>query len=245
MSRFFGLIMFALMLVGLTTQVQARQRVAAVDPGRLLHISGPITDRSMQPVQSALVRMAGESKEPITIVLDSPGGSVIAGTSFLNQMYLAQSQGITINCYVLDMAASMAFQILTQCDSRKALHTSYLLWHGVRVGVMMAIITEEAARSLLIDLRRFNVMIYDQLNAALPMKRSEIRKHFLAETLWPGKQLAAAAPGFLVTERAFPEIAKHIDSAVRTQSAGLFGVMDIVYIWDRFLPKPQTGVTSK
>ncbi len=209
-----------------------------VEADRIVHIRGVITSRSLAPIMAKVQEWSQDSTgRDVTVVISSPGGEVTSGTALINQMKQAQSVGVQFHCYVLDMAASMAFQILTHCDSRYSLDTSYLLWHGVRVGIM-GIVTEEAARSIMVDLRRFNDTITSQLTDTMALSSKEIRKHFLAETLWSGKQLAAADSRFITARRSFPEIQKNLGSAVQSsRGGGMFDVGDFIYIWSRYLPK--------
>jgi hypothetical protein len=100
-----------------------------------------------------------------------------------------------------NLAASMAFQILTQCTTRQANTTSFLLWHGVRVQTDKPI-TKEVAKLLQEDLERFDSLGLYQLNSSIgsgenAVSQKFIRKHFLEETLWAGFSLHAAAPSFL------------------------------------------------
>ena len=237
MSKFV-LAMLLVLSYSFTAEARPNKGMPAVHEDRILYISGVITSSTLAPVQKALENWSTSGdRRDITLVISSPGGEVTSGTRFINQMKQAQSVGIEFNCYVLDMAASMAFQILTHCDTRHSMDTSYLLWHGVRVGLMFAIVTQEVAQAMYLDLRRFNDTITAQLRSALSLPDRDIRKHFLAETLWSGKQLADADPGFITARRAYPEIHKKLGSAVKSATrGGMFGPGDYIYIWRRYMP---------
>jgi ATP-dependent protease ClpP protease subunit len=203
---------------------------AGLRADRTLFISTVITGVTLKPLaekMDAFIITADKETSPITIILSSPGGEVTSGMSFLNKMLLLRSQQITINCYVLDMAASMAFQILTQCSNRYALNSSFLLWHGVRVGTNQPI-TEELAGALHEDLSHFNKLILSQLDGSLSLPPDTVRHHFLRETLWSGSELSALSSSFIEAKDSLPEIAEVLRSNQVTRSASpSFGFFDI------------------
>jgi ATP-dependent protease ClpP protease subunit len=230
------LLLIAATLLGLSAQ-------ADIDPKRLLYIDQPITRGTLQPVHTAFEKFIATSKEPITLVLSSPGGSVVAGMSFINMMASAKAMGISINCYVLDMAASMAFQILTQCNERHALATSYLLWHGVRTGYDGPITTAVAA-SLAEDLAMMDEIVMDQLTSTLRLSQEQIKYHFDRETLWAAKQLADRDSRFIKIHQHYAQLIPLLPQSIRSAQpfSFLFGMDGIVYIWERFLPTVSEGV---
>jgi len=204
---------------------------------RLLYINGVITSRSLSPVSAALDEVIqSDDTSPVRIVLNSPGGAVIPGMMFISKMRAVRDLGIRIECYVLDVAASMAFQILTECDSRSALNTSFLLWHPVRVGVM-GVVTASTAAELQEDLSAMDKFIMRQLDTKLSMPDEEIRRHFHRETLWIGAQLAEQDPRFLSTRNSFPLLVRELATATTTEQAGFFDLIrehkdDLIYIWN-------------
>ena len=202
---------------------------------RFLYLDGVVTGGTIAPLQAALTRVIeSESREPVTLLINSPGGSVIAGMSFINRMQTVLALDIEINCYVLDMAASMAFQILTQCTNRYALPGSFLLWHGVRMGTS-APITTQMARMIAEDLQRMDDLVMQQLTTALHLEPSVISYHFDRETLWTGMGLQVADPGFLELRDAYPELLSQLDLATRTAPMSFFRDVDgIQYIWSEY-----------
>lgn len=226
-------------LVSLPTQAAGNP-----DPSRkemtpqLLYLDGPITGRSIAPLSEYLDKQIRSKSVPsqIDMLISSPGGSVIAGFMFLNRMNTLQARGTKFNCYVLDMAASMAFQILTQCDSRVSLPTSFLLWHGVRVG--SADVTAKQAISLAQDLKRMDELILLQLEQSLDLSadpssnRRKILFHFDRETLWTGLSLHASDPSFLDLGT-FEDVLSRQDKAIHSAPMSLFDLFgSYVYKWD-------------
>lgn len=183
-----------------------------IDPARGLYLDGPITRGTIAPLKAGLDAMIADEKStaPITIVMDSPGGEVVSGMAFISSMRAARARGLKINCYVTGLSASMAFLILTECDSRSALETSFLLWHGVRIGNVGQPVTAKLAAQLAEDLAQMDELAMDMLVTSLHRDLSLplIQHHFDVETLWSGLVLQRTAPHFMSVSRAFPDIVK-------------------------------------
>lgn len=93
-------------------------------------VSGEINDENLVAPSRALRKSA----EEITLWIDSPGGSVDSGFTFIDTMRAAQRRGVRITCVVDGMAASMAGVILEACDVRLMTRQSSLLFHTVSIG---------------------------------------------------------------------------------------------------------------
>lgn len=209
--------------------------VARAEEKPLLFIDAPISGESVRPIRDALqARILSPDTDDIDLMIDSPGGEVIAGQEIVNLIGIARDKGHNVNCYVLNVAASMAFQILTACSDRYTLPGSFLLWHGVRVQVRQPL-TAELAQSVAEDLARMNELTMSQLKATIDMSPEDLKKHFVAETLWSGYTLHVADPKFIGIKTGYYDLAKRIPTAVRTAQVGLFGLLgNITYIyrWD-------------
>lgn len=232
-----------------TTGQGSRGKVVTEEPStqnnRFLYLRGPITSATIAPLQAALemaISTSNSSTDDIDMVINSPGGSVVAGMAFINRMQALRGLGVDINCYVLDVAASMAFQILTQCTNRYALPTSFLLWHGVRMGTNQPI-TTSGARAIAEDLQRMDDLVLFQLEEALELDADTIRYHFDRETLWSGLGLHSADPSFILLESAYPELMAKLGSAITTAELPMFffgggqvpsGDTGIQYIWSEY-----------
>ena len=217
-------------------------------PERTLYIEGAISFDTLSPLfdkVEALTKEAvtNKNKDTINIIISSPGGEVISGNMFINRLIALKGLGVDVDCYVQDMAASMAFQLLTQCSNRYALDTSYLLWHGVRTQ-MRGPITSLVAASLLEDLEMMDEAVMIQLEGALALKPNELTRHFERETLWTGQQLRAVAPGFMSVSSDYPEVTRALTSKKVTRSSAVpsffgsdAGIVDrpaFYLIWDRY-----------
>lgn len=228
--------MFSRLLVLIAMLFSCNSYAEPAANNRFLYLEGVITSNTLEPLTEALEKViAGKGRAPVTIVINSPGGGVVAGMRFVNRMQTVRALDIDINCYVLDVAASMAFQILTQCTNRYALPNSFLLWHGVRMGTNEPI-TVARARSIAEDLQRMDDSVMRQLTSTLAIPEAEIVRHFNNETLWSGLGLAEADPNFLTLLDGYPQLLRKLNSAVQMGSGGFFFQIDqMIHIWPGYL----------
>jgi ATP-dependent Clp protease protease subunit len=96
----------------------------------VLYISGEITEELADEVNRALLILSSESRDPITVIINSPGGSTNAGLSIIDMMQLT---GCRIRCVCTCLAASMAAVIFSQGDERIMLRHSRLMLHETKV----------------------------------------------------------------------------------------------------------------
>lgn len=102
-------------LTGPTIEVESAQGVREVSldtrhlMNRRIFIHGEITDVSANEFLSQMLYLEQEADEPITIYINSPGGSVNAGLVIYDCI---QSSNLEINIICAGMAASMAAIIL-------------------------------------------------------------------------------------------------------------------------------------
>lgn len=159
---------------------------AKLKPKNNVVIYGPI-DRAILDKADNLLSKAEEHGD-VSVLINSPGGGVMAGYQFIQAIKIAQERGSTVSCYVSGMAASMAFQILAHCDKRYALRYSLLLWHPVRVGGLM-VLTPDRAEHLASTLRSVERQLRDELLSAMPISPGEFDFHYRGETMWTAQQL--------------------------------------------------------
>lgn len=188
----------------------------------LLVIDGVITESSVAPISAELERRIEKNDHSIVdILINSPGGSVLAGQSLINQIVAAKDKKFRVNCYTSDMAASMAFYIFTQCSARYALPGSFLLWHGARVETS-GIFTEKSAKELSESLGQLDLVMISQLFSTLHMKADVIMENFHKETLWSGLSLQKTDPKFLTLKSSYPALTERLSKAIRSDHS-LFG----------------------
>lgn len=182
--------------------------IASSTPNNTLIIDMPIMPSTMGPVIRWLQwnLIAKKLPKAVTIIINSPGGSVGTGNSFVNLMLVAKAQGTVFTCIVPEIAASMAFHILTQCDKRIALDSAGLLWHRARAVLGDTPITALMADNLAKELYDIDAIIMKALlNTLTPdLTPKAIAWHFEAETFHSGAGLAQRAPHFISSKLTIP-----------------------------------------
>lgn len=221
-------------MLSLACTASASSKRMFLEPSRTIVIAGPITDRLYEPVMKALGDVS-KDHDIVDIIISSPGGSVVVGSLWIDYMHQLQANGIRFRCFVRDIAASMAFQLLLHCDERYATPHSFLLWHPVRI-FMQGALTSEASAILATQLKAADDVALHDLRAYLKMQDEVLLYHFRNETLHQALGLMKLAPDFFdgVTnnvENLRPEKAA-LDT---TGLGGFFGVNQIIYIHERFI----------
>ena len=178
-------------------KVSPFQSKVRVDVSRLLIVDNVIRGTDSREHAGLIRKYTKQSKKPIYMYLDSPGGSVVAGLFMIHEMEKAKAQGVKFICVVDKMAASMAFQYLAHCDTRLAHRTSSMLWHPVRVNVRQASITPTVAKTLYLDLKYTESAMLPKLIKELRLPKRVFFHHYNVETLHFGSQLAQLSPRFL------------------------------------------------
>lgn len=149
-------------------------------------------------VASKIDTMSRQNREPINIVINSPGGSVFAGLQLVEAIHIAQARGVPVHCAVTTLAASMAFIILGECNQRFVFANSLLLFHPASVGIMFGNIKAEDAEMIAENLNSVNQDMSQLMKTAMGVDDifAELwyRKHFHAETLWTASRLTKEVP---------------------------------------------------
>lgn len=84
---------------------------------RVIIFDQEVTTESANCLQNQLQYLAMQGNEKITIYIDSPGGSVVAGLAVLDTMMIIEKREIVIETICRGMAASMA-SLLLMCGSK-------------------------------------------------------------------------------------------------------------------------------
>ena len=108
-TRYIVLIIAAVLgfFAGTLIATSARADIPPPDFNRAIYISGPITSDGMGSVGKAMLGYGKSGNAPISIILNSPGGEVYAGLHFIDMMHSLQAKGITIRCYVQQVAPGL------------------------------------------------------------------------------------------------------------------------------------------
>jgi ATP-dependent protease ClpP protease subunit len=145
-------------------------------------------------------RLSAKSKDPIYVVINSPGGSVFAGYQLTQALDIARARDVPVICAVGTMAASMAFQLLPHCTERYAMPNSLLLFHPSRVFVMQAVITADMAEILAREMRKIDRRGLDEISVMIAGRRFDalsengkkwFKLHFDQETMWIASDLVS------------------------------------------------------
>ena len=172
------------------------------DAPTTLEINGPIDFQMVIPLVDNIVTQAKEDVE-ITILINSPGGEVNAGMYLLNAMKLSQARGTKIRCITTGLAASMALQIFSQCDTRYALPNSFMLYHPVRISIgggMFAPpvdITPVLAKQIADELNRLELFLVTDLRSSMKVDDETFNRNYHSETLLLAREINADSPGWL------------------------------------------------
>ena len=166
-----------------------------VDPNRTVYINGPIDSGTIYQ-GNKLLNLAKKNKSPVYMVINSPGGGVLAGMQVITMMRILKSRGVEIHCVAPMMAASMAFQFFTECTHRYAFEYSMLLFHPIRVNIRGVLTPNEAFR-LAKDMRRYEKHMVDVLKRELAIESRVFYRHYYNETMHLGIGIKEMSPDFL------------------------------------------------
>ena len=116
--------------VALAAVPQKRIVRLALDPARTVFITGEIGENAL--LIAANISNLGASSEPITIVLNSPGGSVMHGANIISAIEAARGP---VNTVCNAMCASMAALIFEYGTHRFLVDRTILMFHPASGGV--------------------------------------------------------------------------------------------------------------
>lgn len=114
---------------------------------RLVFLLGAIDALNANLVNKQLLSL-NDSNEPILMVINSPGGSVIAGASILNTM---ASLKAPVNTLCVSLCASMAAMIHQYGNKRFMLNRSILMFHPASAGVGSGEVDKMASQVVLLQ----------------------------------------------------------------------------------------------
>lgn len=127
------------------------------NPDRAIYVQGQIDSALVQRLTPQILSLQHESRAPITIYIDSPGGSVAQMYSLLRRL-TSSNQDYQDACNIITVAigtaASAAADLLTAGDYALAYPDSSILFHGGRLSEEQ--LTAERSTFLAQILRRSN-----------------------------------------------------------------------------------------
>lgn len=116
---------------------------------RTIILSGEIDTGSAHEFIEDIHILVNTNKEPINIIITSPGGSAFAGFAIIRAIRYAKRHGVKVVGSVYGQAMSMAFFILQCCDERVMGELCVLMAHGVTTGLVGDMRNVEAEQKLL------------------------------------------------------------------------------------------------
>ena len=106
------------------TSVESMSPVHLTEKNHVV-IRGQVTGES---VSKWILELNNIKDKDVIIYINSPGGSVLAGMTFVEQVKQISNSGKNVVC-VADVAASMAYIILQSCPTRYVTSASILMQH--------------------------------------------------------------------------------------------------------------------
>lgn len=105
------------------------------NPARAIYIQGIINQQLVDRLTPQIIQLHSQSREPITVYIDSPGGSV-PSTDTIRRLLSAPTQDGSDRCSIVTVvttrAASSAADLLSFGNYALAYPESTILYHGVR-----------------------------------------------------------------------------------------------------------------
>lgn len=98
---------------------------------RLLFVTDPIDQAQAQALLVDIMYLAGRSKEPIRLIMSSPGGDVYDGLLIYNAIRDVQAAGTPVVVEIFGLCASMATVVLQAASKRIAHRGSRFCLHEV------------------------------------------------------------------------------------------------------------------
>ena len=136
------------------------------------------------------------SRAPITILIDSPGGSVIAGMRFIQAMEVAKVRRVKLNCVVTGHAMSMGIHILAGCTNRYVFNHSLLMTHPASY-LVFGSVNEEAARVMADQLKFLTEFLDAKLFNTVGVSRRTYDYWYKNELILSGAFVAKKAPKYV------------------------------------------------
>jgi ATP-dependent protease ClpP protease subunit len=188
------ILLMSMLLLGINTVCYSK--TLEVNEKRTVRVVG-VVEKDIMTEAEQLNNLSAESKDPIYIIINSPGGSVAFGMQFLTAMKIAKNRGSRLVCLVPNLAASMGFHFLAECDERYALAYSLLLWHPMKIGGMFVMLSADQMEYMVKVMRSWEVPLNNKLMEQLDVSKDLFYYHYTHETLFTPGQLAEIAPNFI------------------------------------------------
>lgn len=183
--------MLLMLLVGCATTNVAAGTSFIANPNRLVMITSQIDKSGISYADQIMAVADSNSKEPVDILINSPGGSIMTGEFVIDAIHALQARGLAVRCISVSAAASMAFSIFDACSERYALAHTQLLFHPARVMIpgFGTALTGPDAQKLADNLNHVDSILIKHLLASTGMDETIFRKAYYDEKFWDAKEL--------------------------------------------------------
>lgn len=118
------------------------------NPARAVYVQGVINQQLIDRLTPRIVELQSQSRDPITVYIDSPGGAT-ATVEALLRLLSASNQDFSPACRIITVvtakAGSSAADLLSSGDYAIAYAEAAILYHGVRTSLDRPITVESAS----------------------------------------------------------------------------------------------------
>lgn len=162
-------------------RLSAEAEAAGEDNNRFYTFYGSVGPMSVYTCMKDLGVWARQSSDPITIVFNSPGGSIIDGLALYDFLRHLSAQDIHITTIGLGMVASMGGVLLQAGDHRILGGNASLLIHEASTGTggKVSELEDEVA-----FVKRLQERLLDILAARSTMTKPEIKRRWSRRDWW-------------------------------------------------------------
>lgn len=178
--------------------------ISSLGEGKTLHIQDKQTIKLDGEIRESTafqfideVKTLAEKEKQINIIMHSPGGSIVFGMLMLKEIHRAQARNVKIVCIVDGFSMSMAFVLLSECDSRYAVRDSLLLWHPGRMR-LMGVYTEGMLNVSAEQLKIFDEYINKMIRPKLKVSDRVYKYYGENDMLITVDRLKKLSPRFLI-----------------------------------------------
>ncbi len=105
------------------------QMIGCLHANRRIMITGYISDKSMRRASLELIKLDFESNDPITLIIESEGGSLAPAKHFFDAITMVNSP---VDAIAMGDCSSVAVDLLQVCRKRMLLPSTRLLIHYIR-----------------------------------------------------------------------------------------------------------------
>jgi ATP-dependent protease ClpP protease subunit len=142
------------------------------NPNRAVYIQGIIDQQLVNRLTPQVIALTSQKRDPVTIYIDSRGGSVASAESLL-RLLTASNQDLAPPCRLISVVTSRpgsaAADLLSSGDYAPAYPDTTLVYHGVRTGMDDPLTVELAsilAESLKLSNDRYAMALLENASSA-------------------------------------------------------------------------------